>query len=86
MEVSPPTEEKSVDTVSGLLQCRPGYLDFDGSIPVFLIAALAFSDARNEISRLDDSGSFEPATIAAVNTETYWISTGIGLTKLNPGT
>ena len=73
-------------TGSGLLQCQTGYRDFDGSIPLFLIAAFAFSDERDVISRLAASGSFEPATRAAVNTERYWISTGIGPTKLNPGT
>src|SRR5881409_2488378 len=32
---------------------QPGHRDRDGSIPLFLITILAFSDARNAISRLD---------------------------------
>jgi hypothetical protein len=47
------------------------YLGRGNSIPFFWIAALARSDARNAMSRLDASRFFEPTTTAAVNTETY---------------
>src|SRR5580658_3483206 len=59
--------------------------DLGGSIPLFLIAAFASSDARNAISRLDAAGSFEFATSAALKTEMYWISAGIVPTKSTPG-
>src|SRR3954471_2225712 len=38
-----------------------------GSIPPFLIAAEARSDARKAISRFPASASFDPATTAAAN-------------------
>ncbi len=50
---------------------RSGQRFWTGSIPLFLIAAAARSEARNAISRLDASTSFEPATIAAAN---VWMS------------
>jgi hypothetical protein len=39
-----------------------------GSIPLFLIALDARAEARNSISRLEPSISFEPARTAAENT------------------
>src|ERR1700722_3146687 len=57
-----------------------------GSIPLFSIGFMAPSDARNAINRLADSRFFEPATAAAVNTETYWTSLGRVPTKSEPGT
>jgi hypothetical protein len=45
---------------------QPCYRGFNRSIPLLLIAVVAFSDARNAISRLDACGSFEPTTIAAL--------------------
>jgi hypothetical protein len=45
-----------------------GYRDLDGCIPLFSIAAMARSDARNAISRLDASVSFELVTTAAAYT------------------
>jgi hypothetical protein len=41
-----------------------------GSIPLFLIALFASSEARKAINRLDPSLSFEPTSIAALNTAT----------------
>src|SRR5262245_41540508 len=45
-----------------------------GSIPLFLIASEARAEARNSISRLEPSMSPEPATTAAENVWTNWIS------------
>src|SRR5215510_4705437 len=45
-----------------------------GSIPLFLIASEAQAEARNSISRLEPSMSPEPATTAAENVWTNWIS------------
>lgn len=39
-----------------------------GSIPLLLITSDVRGEARNSISRLEASVSFEPATIAAENT------------------
>jgi len=47
-----------------------------GSIPLFLIVLEACGEARNSISRLSPSNSSEPATTAAENTWTNWISYG----------
>jgi hypothetical protein len=48
-----------------------------GSIPLFLIASKARAEVRNSISRLERSISLEPATMAAENTCTNWISGAI---------
>src|SRR5438128_679639 len=45
-----------------------------GSIPLFLIASKACAEARKSISCLESSMSPEPATIAAENVWTNWIS------------
>src|SRR5262252_6468333 len=45
-----------------------------GSIPLFLIASEARAEARNSISRLEPLVSPEPATTAAENVWTNWIS------------
>lgn len=42
-----------------------------GSIPLFLIAAVAAPDERNAINRLAASGSLEPTTTAAAYTLTF---------------
>ncbi len=68
-----------------LVDRKPCYRDRAGSIPCFRIAVFALYDVRNPISRLADSGSFEPATIAVEKTDTYWISAGTGPTKSTPG-
>ena len=47
------------------------YRDRVGSMPLFLIAGAAWSDARNAIRRRHDSGSRAPVTSAAENTDTY---------------
>jgi hypothetical protein len=62
------------------------YLDVaSGSIPLFLILSDALVEARNSISRLEGSISLEPATTAAENTWTSWISGGIVPAKSTPG-
>lgn len=68
--------------VLGEHQC---YRDLEGSIPLLLIAVVTLSDDRNAIIRLEASGFFEPATIAAENTAGRWISAGIVPTKSTPG-
>ena len=59
---------------------RSGQRFSTGSIPLFLIAAAARSEARNAISRLDASSSFDPATTAAANVWMSWSSAGMGPT------
>src|SRR5262249_57215516 len=62
--------------------CSLAYLEVaSDSIPLFLIASDARADARNSISRLEPSISLEPATTAAENTCTNWISGGMGPAK-----
>jgi DNA-binding transcriptional LysR family regulator len=55
-----------------------------GSIPLFLMASEARSEARNSISRLEASISPEPATTAAENTCTNWISGAMRPAKSTP--
>src|SRR3982074_1546263 len=55
-----------------------------GSIPLFLIASEARAEARNSISRLEPSISPEPATTAAENTWTNWISGAMLPAKSHP--
>src|ERR1700704_887822 len=55
-----------------------------GSIPLFLIASEARAEARNSISRLEPSISPEPATTAAENTWTNWISGAMLPAKSTP--
>jgi hypothetical protein len=55
-----------------------------GSIPLFLIASEERSEARNSISRLEPSISPEPATTAAENTCTNWISGAMRPAKSTP--
>src|SRR5262249_29975906 len=56
-----------------------------GSIPLFLIASEARAEARNSISRLERSMSPEPATTAAENVCTNWISDAMLPAKSTPG-
>lgn len=56
-----------------------------GSIPLFLIASDARGEARNSISRLEDSISPEPATTAAENVWTNWISAARMPARSTPG-
>ena len=55
-----------------------------GSIPLFLMASEARPEARNSISRLEASISPEPATTAAENTCTNWISGAMRPAKSTP--
>src|ERR1700730_4895588 len=55
-----------------------------GSVPLFLIASEARAEARNSISRLEPSTSPEPATTAAENTWTNWISDAMLPAKSTP--
>src|SRR5215468_10541326 len=55
-----------------------------GSIPLFLIASEARAEARNSIRRLELSMSPEPATTAAENVWTNWISGARLPTKSTP--
>jgi hypothetical protein len=55
-----------------------------GSIPLFLIASKARAEARNSIRRLEPSISPEPATTAAENVCTNWISGAMLPAKSTP--
>ena len=58
-------------TVVVIQTLTENYRDSDGFIPLFRMIVFARSDLRNAMSRVADSVSFEPATVAALNNETH---------------
>ena len=68
------------------LRRRSGHLRIDGSIPLFLIAAIAPGDERNAINRFDASICDELFITAAAYVVTYCTASGIVPMKSTFGT